>query len=66
MAKNVISGADTAIEKFRSKFEVLTKQFHEEAIRSTEITVMHTEILVAGILDEVKNLGKCTVRFLVT
>ncbi|TDL20643.1 hypothetical protein BD410DRAFT_871159, partial [Rickenella mellea] len=56
LVKNAISSADTAIDGFQSKFDDLKKQFHEEAIRSTEITVMHTEILVANILDEVKNL----------
>ncbi|TDL14446.1 hypothetical protein BD410DRAFT_833076, partial [Rickenella mellea] len=57
LAKNAISGADIAIENFRAKFEDLKKEFHEEAVRSTEITVMRTEILAASILDEVKNLA---------
>ncbi|TDL21539.1 hypothetical protein BD410DRAFT_867429, partial [Rickenella mellea] len=53
LVKNSMSGADTAIKSFQDKFEDLKKGFHEEAIRSTEISILHTEIIVESILDEV-------------
>ncbi|TDL15113.1 WD40 repeat-like protein [Rickenella mellea] len=56
LVKNAMTGADTAMENFQVKFQELKKQFHEEAIRNSEITVKHAEIIVASILDEVKNL----------
>ncbi|TDL19768.1 WD40 repeat-like protein [Rickenella mellea] len=56
LVKNAMTGADSAIENFQVKFQELKKQFHEEAIRNSEFTVKRTEIIVASILDEVKNL----------
>ena len=48
--KNLMSDADAKITEYQAKFDELKAEFHDEALRNTEITVLR-------ILDDVQGLG---------
>lgn len=56
--KHLVTGADARITDYKAKFEELLTEFHWEAVRNTEITVVQTKITVLRILDDVESLGR--------
>ena len=52
-----MSGVDAKITDYQAKFNELLDEFHHEAVRNTEITVVQTEITVLRTLDNVESLG---------
>jgi hypothetical protein len=55
--KHLVSGADARITDYQVKFDELLTEFHHEAIRNTEITVLR-------ILDVVEGIGGCFERLI--
>jgi hypothetical protein len=51
VVKHLVSGADARITDYQVKFDELLTEFHHEAVRNTEITVLR-------ILDDVEGIGQ--------